>query len=138
MPLIVKTVVQAARRDEQSKLDQEIEEAGIIRVPSTIKPYFLTVYEDLDLLTELSAAYRTKPRVVEAALDDVPAADETGMSTEDLTEFVHRAGYLFVWDEDTMLWCVSGVRDGFPDQNDDVESSDQRSAVLEAIRYLVE
>jgi hypothetical protein len=130
--------VRAARKEDQRQLDRAIAEAGIPRILSTIPPYYLTVFEDLEDLAEIASTYRARPRVVAAGYDDVPPAQEAAAPTEALEEFVHRAGYLFSWDDETRLWCVSGVRDGFPDDTEDVAAPDRRTAVIEALRYLVE
>jgi hypothetical protein len=105
---------------------------------STVPPYYLTVLEDLEDLATIASVYRSRPHVVDAGYDDVPSAQETQVPTDGLLEFVHRAGYLFSWDDDTQLWCVSGVRDGFPDDTEDMVAPDRRTALIEAIRYLVE
>jgi hypothetical protein len=138
MPLIVKTAVEAARMEEQRQLEKDIEEAGILRMLSSVPPFYLTVVDDLDDLAAIAAQYRTKPRLVPACYEDVPEARETRIPTDDLVAFVHHTGYLFSWDEDTYVWCVSGVRDGFPDQSLDEHAVDRRAAVIDAIRYLVE
>ncbi|HWE61115.1 MAG TPA: hypothetical protein VHB98_05340 [Chloroflexota bacterium] len=119
-------------------MEQDFLDAGIVQIPSTMSQYNLTAIADLEDLTALAAPYRCKPVVLSAGYDDVPDADETENSTEDLVEFVHRLGYLFNWDDATGLWAVSGVRDGFPDDSEDMPAADQRTAAIEAIRYLVE
>jgi len=138
MPLIVKTAMEAARKEEQRQLEKDIVEAGILRVQSSTPPFYLTVVDDLEELSTIAAQYRTRPRVAPVDYEDVPSARESRVSTDDLVAFVHRAGYLFSWDDDLRLWCVSGVRDGFPDQSEDKQALDRRAAVIDAIRYLVE
>jgi hypothetical protein len=138
MEMIIKVATQANNKEAQERMEQDFLDAGIVRILSTIPPFYLIATEDLKDLTSIAATYRCKPRVVAATEDDVPDADEAAASTDELVEFVHRLGYTFNWDDDTRLWCVSGVRDGFPDDSEDVPAGDRRIAVIEAIRYLVE
>lgn len=138
MAMIVKVAVVAAREDQQEQLDQELLDAGIVRVMSAIPPFRLTASDDVETLTAIAASYRSKPRIVDATDADLPDADDPEADTEELVALVHRVGYMFNWDAETRLWCVSGVRDGFPDDSPDEPARDRRQAAFEALRYLID
>jgi hypothetical protein len=138
MALMVKVASEAKVKEAQERMEQDYAEAGILQLPSNTPRFYLMARDDLPALTEIAATYRCKPIVSDAMYEDVPDGDEIDLATEDLVEFVHRLGYLFNWDEDTLQWSVSGVRDGFPDESADVAADDERAAAIEAIRYLAE
>ncbi len=120
----------------QERLEEAFDEAGIIRVASATPPYFLAVSDHVELLTTIAALFRGKPRVFPAVEEDVPEAADSEDDTDQVVELVHRLGYTFNWDDDTQLWCVSGLRDGFTDETPDAEAGDRRAAAFEALRYL--
>lgn len=136
MAIIVMVATEAQLKEAQERLEQDVADAGIPRILSTAPPFHLMAQDDVPDVTEIAATYRCKPVVREATSEDVPDADETEMETDELVAFVHHLGYLFNWDEDTRQWSVAGVRDGFPDESADMEAEDERSAAIEAIRYL--
>ena len=138
MGMIVKVATEASLKEAQERLEQDIEEAGIIKILSITPPYYLMARDDLPALTSIAATYRCKPRVMDAVADDVPDADDSDVDTAVLVALIHRLGYLFNWDDDTCQWSVSGVRDGFPDESLDEDAMDERSAAIDAIRYLTE
>jgi hypothetical protein len=136
MAVIVKVAAETTP-ELQAAMDEEIEAAGIIRVLSAVPPFYLVADEDVKELAAIAGDYRCKPRIALAGEEDVPSADQSETDTEDLVEFIHRLGYTFNWDDDTSLWCVSGLRDGFPDDSIDELAENRRVAAIEAIRYLV-
>ena len=136
MAVIVKVAAETAP-ELQAAMDEEIEAAGIVRVLSAAPPFYLIADEDVKELAAIAGDYRCKPRIAVAGEEDVPSAGESEEDTEDLVAFIHRLGYTFNWDDDTSLWCVSGLRDGFPDDSEDEPSENRREAAVAAIRYLV-
>lgn len=136
MAMIVKVAAETAR-ELQASMDEEFAAAGIVRVLSANPPFYLVAADDVKELAAIAGDYRCKPRIAPAAEEDVPTVDQSEEDTEDLVEFIHRLGYTFNWDDDTSLWCVSGVRDGFPDDSTDEPAADRRQAAIEALRYLV-
>ncbi len=136
MPMIVK-VASETEQELQAAMDEEFAAAGIVRVLSAVPPFYLVAAEDVKELAAIAGDYRCKPLIAPADEDDVPTAEESEADTEDLVDFIHRLGYTFNWDDDTSLWCVSGVRDGYPDNSEDEPAADRRRAAIEALRYLV-
>lgn len=135
--MIIKVSAQAAKRDEQRQMEQDFDEAGIVRVPSSTPPFFLVADDDVKEIVAIAAVYRCKPAIALADEDDAPEAAEGSIATEDVLAFIHRLDYTFNWDEDMRLWCVSGIRDGYPDETPDEPAASQRQAAFEALRYLV-
>lgn len=136
MSMIIKVATET-EPELQSYMEQEFEDAGIVRVLSTMPPFYLIAAFDLKELASIAGEYRSKPRIAPASEGDVPDAGDSTATTDELVDFIHRLGYTFNWDDDTSLWCVSGVRDGYPDDSQDEPAADRRQAAIEAIRYLV-
>jgi hypothetical protein len=136
MAVIVKVAAETTS-ELQAAMDEEIEAAGIVRVLSATPPFYLVADEDVKELASIAGDYRCKPRIAVASEEDVPSAGESEEDTEVLVELIHRLGYTFNWDDDTNLWCVSGLRDGFPDDSMDEPSESRREAAVEALRYLI-
>jgi hypothetical protein len=136
MTMVVNVSAQAPR-GQQATMEAAFASAGILQVPSTTPTFYLTAADDLKDLVTIAGNFRCKPRIMEASDEDVPEADANPATTEELIEFVHHLGYSFNWDEDTQLWCVSGVHDGYIDETADAYALDERTAAVEALRHLV-
>jgi hypothetical protein len=136
MTMVVNVSTQAPR-GQQAMMEAAFTDAGILQVPSTAPTFYLTAADDLKDLATIAGNFRCKPRIMEASEEDVPDADANPATTEELIEFVHHLGYSFNWDEETQLWCVSGVHDGYVDETADAFARDEREAVIEALRHLV-
>jgi hypothetical protein len=134
--MIVK-VASETEQERQTAMEEEFAGAGIVRVLSANPPFHLVAADDVKELAVIAGDFRCKPRIAPAEEDDAPTADESEVDTEDVVEFIHRLGYTFNWDDDTSLWCVSGIRDGYPDDSLDEPAADRRQAAFEALRYLV-
>ncbi|HVC79402.1 MAG TPA: hypothetical protein VNL35_02745 [Chloroflexota bacterium] len=136
MSMIVKVASETVP-ELQAAMEEEFAEAGISRVLSANPPFYLVGAADVKELAAIAGDFRCKPRIAPTDEDDAPTADESEADTENVVEFIHRLGYTFNWDDDTSLWCVSGVRDGYPDDSQDEQAADRRQAAFEALRYLV-
>jgi hypothetical protein len=134
--MIVKVAAET-EQERQTAMEEEFAGAGIVRVLSANPPFHLVAADDVKELAVIAGDFRCKPRIAPAEEDDAPTADESEVDTEDVVEFIHRLGYTFNWDDDTSLWCVSGIRDGYPDDSLDEPAADRRQAAFEALRYLV-
>jgi hypothetical protein len=135
MDLIVKVIADAGKAQE--RMEAAFDEAGILRILSASPPFFLLNASDYDRLVAMAALYRCKPLLVDIDEDDVPAPDESTATTAEVVAIIHRAGYTFNWDQDTRLWCVSGLRDGFTDETADAPARNRRAAAFAALRHLV-
>ena len=136
MTMIVKVAAHAEREEQQEQMQQEFDEAGIVRVLSTLPPFYLTAADDLKVLAEIAGTFRCKPRIAPAGGEDVPEPSESEETTDHLVEFIRHLGYTFNWDEEERVWCVSGLRDGFTDESADEPAPSRRAAAIEAIRFL--
>lgn len=135
MDLILKAITQAGK--EQERLEAALDEAGVTRIPTTSPPFYLIAASDLEQLTAIAAQFRCKPRVLDADEDDVPEPGESTTPTSAIVALIHQVGYTFNWDDDTRLWCVSGLRDGFTDETADAPARSLRIAAFAALRHVI-